>query len=439
LAAQKSKLQNKKASTHPILKKLFPFLVWASLVNRYTIKDDALAGLTNAIVVLPQGVAFAMIAGLPPIYGLYTAMVIPVVAALFGSSFHLISGPTTAISIVLFSTLSEFAVPGTESFIALTFVITFIAGIIQLLMGIARLGSLVNYVSHAVIVGFTSGAAVLIATSQLKHVFGIASPSGSTFYGTWKYIFSHLNETNYYVLTIALTTLFSALLIKRLFPKLPNMLLAMIIGSLLAFYLGSEENGVSVVGKLPSELPSFNFPDITLNTIIKLSPNALAIAMLGLIEAVAIARSIALKSGQKIDGNQEFIGQGLSNIVGGMFMSYAGSGSFTRSGINYQSGAKTPLSAVFAAISLALILLFVAPLTAYLPIATMGGIILLVAYNLIDIQHINGVAKESKQELIVLIATFLATLFFHLEYAIYIGVFLSFVFYLIKKARSRKI
>jgi SulP family sulfate permease len=438
LTAQKKTLQTKKASTRSILNKLLPFLLWAPLVNRSTLKDDALAGLTNAVVVLPQGVAFAMIAGLPPIYGLYTAIVIPIVAALFGSSFHLISGPTTAISIVLFSTLSEFAVPGTAAFIALTFVITFIAGIFQLLMGIARLGSLVNYVSHAVIVGFTSGAALLIATSQLKHVFGITSPSGSSFFRTWEYIFSHISDTNYYVLTIASSTLFAALLIKKLYPKLPNMLLAMIIGSVVAFYLGSEGNGVALVGKLPSELPSFSFPEITLSNIIKLSPNALAIAMLGLIEAVAIARSIALKSGQKIDGNQEFIGQGLSNIVGGMFMSYAGSGSFTRSGINYQSGAKTPLSAVFASFSLVFILLFVAPLTAYLPIASMGGIILLVAYNLIDISEIRKTAKTSKQELTVLIATFLATLFFHLEYAIYIGVFLSFIFYLIRKIRARK-
>jgi SulP family sulfate permease len=431
----KKALHNNTAPKNKLLHAFFPFLIWLPNVNRLTLKDDALAGLTNAVVVLPQGVAFAMIAGLPPIYGLYTAIVVPIVAALFGSSMHLISGPTTAISIVLFSTISEFALPGTASFIALTFVLTFVAGVIQLLMGIARLGSLVNYVSHAVIVGFTSGAAVLIATSQLKHVFGIKSPSGSSFYKTWEYIFSHLNETNYYVVLIALSTLLSAILLKRFFPKLPNMLLAMIIGSLVAYFGANGIEGVTLVGKLPSDLPSFSFPDLSLANIIKVSPNAFAIALLGLIEAVAIARSIALKSGQKLDGNQEFIGQGLSNIVGGMFNCYAGSGSFTRSGINYQAGAKTPLSAVFAALSLAIILVFVAPLSAYLPIASMGGIILLVAYNLIDIAEIRKTAKTNKQELTVLIATFFATLFLHLEYAIYIGVLLSFVFYLYRKAK----
>lgn len=407
------------------------------MVNKSTLKNDFSAGVTNAVVVLPQGVAFAMIAGLPPIYGLYTAMIVPIVAALYGSSWHLISGPTTAISIVVFSSISEFAEPGTQSFIALAFVLTFIAGSIQLLMGIARLGTLVNFVSHSVVVGFTSGAAVLIATSQLKHIFGIPTPKGSSFYETWAYIFSHITETNLYVFGIAMATLISALLFRRFIPKLPFMLLAMIVGSLVAFFWANGVDGVSLVGKLPSELPSFSFPELSYDNIIKLTPNAFAVALLGLIEAVAIARSISTKSHQRLNGNQEFIGQGLSNIVGGMFMCYAGSGSFTRSGINYQAGAKTPLSAVFAAVSLALILLFVAPLTAYLPIAAMGGIILLVAYNLIDFHHTKQIAKASKQELIVLLATFLSTLFLHLEYAIYIGVILSLVFYLQRISKPR--
>jgi len=355
-----------------IIKALFPFLNWWPMVNKKTIKADIGAGITNAVIVLPQGVAFAMIAGLPPIYGLYTAMIIPVIAALFGSSWHLISGPTTAISIVVFASISQFAEPGTESFITLVFVLTFIAGAIQLLMGIARMGVLVNFVSHSVVVGFTAGAAVLIATSQLKHVFGFTPPKGASFYTNWEYIIMHIGETNMYVFGIAMATLITALLLKKLTPKIPNMLVAMLVGSLVAYFWANGVDGVTLVGKLPAELPSFHFPSLTSENIIMLTPNAFAVALLGLIEAVAIARSISTKSHQNLDGNQEFIGQGLSNLVGSMFMSYAGSGSFTRSGINYQAGAKTPLSAIFAAISLALILLLVAPLTAYLPIAAMG-------------------------------------------------------------------
>jgi len=400
------------------------------MVNKTTLKFDLSAGLTNAVVVLPQGVAFAMIAGLPPIYGLYTAMIVPIVAALFGSSWQLISGPTTAISIVVFSEVSQFASPGTESFIALAFVLTFIAGVIQLLIGIARLGTLVNFVSNSVVIGFTAGAAFLIATSQFKHILGIFPPVGSSFFETWRYFALHINETNYYVLSIAMVTLLSAIVIKRIFPKSPHLLIGMIVGSLFAYLFANGVDSVVLVGKLPSKLPSFQFPQLTGKNVTMLLSSGFAVAMLGLIEAVAIARSIATKTKQNLDGNQEFIGQGMSNIIGSMFMSYAGSGSFTRSGINYQSGAKTPLSAIFAGISLGLILLIVAPLTAYLPIAAMGGIILLVAIKLVDVKYIFKVNKSSKRELIVLFVTFLSTLFLHLEFAIYIGVILSLVFYL---------
>jgi len=403
------------------------------LVNKESIKADMGAGITNAIVVLPQGVAFAMIAGLPPIYGLYTAIVVPIIAALFGSSLHLISGPNTAVSLVFFAVLSQFAEPGSLSFIEMAFVLTFISGAIQLIMGIARLGSLVNFVSNAVIVGFTTGAAVLIVTSQVKHVFGLAIPKGVSFVEVWQYLFTHLSSINYWVLGIAVATLFSAMFFKKIAKKiswLPHLLLAMVVGSLLAYYLNDGDKGISLIGKLPSGLPSFHFPNLTYASIVKLTPSAFAVALLGLIQAIAIAKSIAIKSHQQLDANQEFIGEGLSNMVGSMFMCYASSGSFTRSGINYSAGAKTPMSAIFAAISLALILLLIAPLTAYLPIAAMGGIILLVAYNLIDFQVIKKMVRVSKRETIVLLITFLSTLFLELEYAIYLGVFFSLVFYI---------
>ena len=412
-------------------------LNWWPMVNKSTLKADAFAGLTNAVVVLPQGVAFAMIAGLPPIYGLYTAMVVPIIAALFGSSFHLISGPTTAISIVIFSAISQFAEPGSAHYIELVLVITFLAGIIQLIMGFARLGTLVNFVSHSVIIGFTSGAAILIATSQLPHALGLDLERGMSFYEKWAFLISNIGETNLFVLAISASTLFTAILLKVIAPKLPYLIIAMIVGSLINIAISGEENGVEILGELTGSLPGFHMPQITFANIELLTPNAFAIALLGLIEAVAIARSIAIKSGQEINGNQEFIGQGLSNIVGSFFSSYAGSGSFTRSGLNYQSGAKTPLSAVFAAISLLLILLLVAPLTAYLPIPAIGGIILLVAFNLIDFKEIKEVAYLSKSEFSVLGVTFLSTLFFHLEFAIYIGVFFSFVFYLSRKVKRK--
>jgi len=411
------------------MKSIFPFLGWMGEVNGKTLKADAFAGLTGAIIVLPQGIAFAEIAGLPPIYGLYTAMVTPIIAALFGSSKHLISGPTTPISLVLFAAVSVMAVPKTADYIGLVLAITLLAGIFQFVLGLARLGTLVNYVSHSVVIGFTAGAAVLIATSQLKHVLGFNIPAGE-FVEKWLHIIRNISQANQYVLLIAFITLITAVLLKKFLPRVPNLLVAMVIGGVVTYYIDGAAHGVTLVGELPSKLPSFSLPSLSISGYVELVSSAFAIALLGLIEAVAIGKSIASKSGQRIDGNQEFIGQGLSNIVGSFFSCYAGSGSFTRSGLNYSAGAKTPMAAIFAAVLLMMVLLLVAPLTAYLPIAAMGGIILMVAYNLIDWHGIRHLFKASKREATVFLITLLATLFLELEFAIYLGVIFSLIFFL---------
>ncbi|MCI5190277.1 MAG: SulP family inorganic anion transporter [Candidatus Electrothrix sp. AS4_5] len=415
---------------------LFPFLRWFKLVTKDTIKDDFMAGLTGAVIVLPQGVAFATIAGLPPEYGLYTAMITPIIAALFGSSFHLISGPTTAISIVVFSSISHHAEVGSPEFISQALTLTFLAGIYQLSFGLARLGSLVNFVSHTVVIGFTAGAAILIATSQMKHITGIEIPKGESFLHTWVDLFQGIQDINIFLLAIGILTLIVSLASKNFFPKLPNLLIGMVVGSVLAFLFNkfqiSEPGAIKLVGKIPAHLPPLSSPDFSPTTLKMLAPEAFAVALLGLIEAVSISRAVATKSNQRIDSNQEFIGQGLSNICGSFMSSYAGSGSFTRSGINYEAGAKTPLSAIFAAIALMCIILLIAPLTAYLPIAAMGGVILLVAYNLIDFHHIKKVLTFSKSESAVLLTTFFATLFLELEFAIYLGVLLSLILFLAK-------
>lgn len=419
------------------LESIFPFLAWFRLITKESIKADFFAGLTGAVIVLPQGIAFATIAGLPPEYGLYTAMVTPIVAALFGSSRHLVSGPTTAISIVVFSAVSHHAVPGTSEFIVMALTLTFLAGVYQLAFGIARLGALVNFVSHTVVIGFTAGAAILIATSQVKHITDLAIPKGETFLHIWMDVFQDASEINLFVLLIAATTLLVAVISKIIMPRLPYLLVGMTAGSILAIFVSDFTTGIKFVGEIPAHLPPLSTPDFSFQTIRALAPEAFAVALLGLIEAVSISRAVATKSNQRIDANQEFIGQGVSNIVGSFFSSYAGSGSFTRSGINYEAGAKTPLSAIFAALLLLLIVLLVAPLTAYLPIAAMGGIILLVAYNLIDFHHIYQTLSFSKSETAILLTTFFATLFLELEFAIYLGVLLSLVLFLAKTSTPR--
>ena len=242
------------------LYKLLPFLRWFPMVNRDTVRADIIAGLTGAVIVLPQGVAFAMIAGMPPEYGLYTAIVPAIIAALFGSSFHLISGPTTAISIVVFSTISPLAEPGSADFITLTLTLTLVAGAFQLALGLARMGTLVNFVSHTVVVGFTAGAAILIATSQLKHFFGVKIAQGESFLSTWIELIKALPESNLYVTAIAVITLAVAIVIKKFRRRWPNMLIAMIIGGILAVLLDGGAHGVRLVGELPASLPPLSLP-----------------------------------------------------------------------------------------------------------------------------------------------------------------------------------
>ena len=414
------------------LVKIFPFILWFRLTTIETIKADFFAGLTGAIIVLPQSVAFATIAGMPPEYGLYAAMVVPIIAALFGSSFHLISGPTTAISIVVFAAVSKYAAPGSEEFVALALTLTFLAGVYQLVFGLAKFGLLVNFVSHNVVIGFTAGAAILIASSQIPYILGIHIPRGEGFINTWIDLYSGVGEFDIYLLIVGLGTLVSAIIIKLIRPKFPYLLIGMFVGGFLAFYLSSFTDSIETVGVMPAYFPPLSSPNFSLNSLKSLAPEAFAIALLGLIEASSIGRSIATKSNQRINPSQEFIGQGTSNIIGSFFSGYASSGSFTRTGVNFESGARTPLSAILAALFLMVIVLLVGPLISYLPYAAMAGIILIVAYNLIDFQSIKKTFTYSKSESVIFTATFLSTLLFELEFAIYLGVLLSLMLFIAK-------
>jgi SulP family sulfate permease len=423
------------------IKRFFPFMAWLPLIDRGALRADLLAGLTGAVLVLPQGVAFATIAGMPPEYGLYAGMVPAIVAALFGSSHHLVSGPTTAASIVLFSGLSVFAEPGSAQYVQLALTLTVMVGVIQLAMGVARLGVLVNFISHSVVVGFTAGAALLIAANQLKHFFGIDIPRGGHLHETVWHLFRNIAEIHPWVTLVGVLTLASGILIKRFWPRFPYMLGAMLLGSLAAalfdLLVGHQATGIATVGALPRALPPLSAPLFDLHTIKQLAPVALAATLFALTEAVSIARSIAARSGQHVDGNQEFIGQGLSNVAGSFFSGYVATGSFNRSGLNYQSGAKTPLAAVLGGVFLMGVVLAVAPYAAYLPNAAMAGILFLVAWGLIDFHHIRTILRTNRSDSSVMIVTFLSTLFLELEFAIFFGVILSLVLYLARTSRPR--
>ena len=408
------------------------FLPWLTEVNAESLKADFWAGLTGAVIVLPQAIAFAAIAGLPPEYGLYTAMVMPIIAALFGSSYHLVSGPTTAISIVVFASLSPLASPGTPQFVTYALTLTFLAGVYQFIFGVVRLGRAVNFVSHNVIVGFMTGAALLIMESQITTVLGLDIPRGDNLVHSARLIYESVTLINGYAVAIAVVTLSIAIITKMCLPKWPHLLLAMIGGSVFSVIIGARNTGVEYVSAVPASLPPLSLPTFEFQMISTLAPEALAVALLGLIEAVSISRAVATRSGQQINSNQEFIGQGLSNIVGSFFSSYAGSGSFTRSCVNEEAGARTPMSAIFAALLLMILVLIFAPYASYLPKPAMGAVILLVAYNLINATYIRKVFRISRQEASVFLITFAATLFLELEFAIYAGVLLSLTLFLMR-------
>ncbi len=415
--------------------RILPFVRWLPLVNRRSLRADALAGLTGAVVVLPQGVAFATIAGLPPEYGLYAAMVPAIVAALFGSSWHLVSGPTTALSIVIYSTMSGLAEPGTDEYIRLVLMMTFLTGVFQFSMGLARMGALVNFISHTVVLGFTAGAGLLIMSTQITHFFGIPMPRGISFAETLRQTAYGIDDINLIVTSVGLVTLLTGIFFKRRYPHLPYMIIAMLIGSFYAAALGfvpflDAGSKITTVKALSGIFPHFAMPDFSLEGVRKTASIAVAVTMLGLTEAISIARAIAVRSEQRIDGNQEFIGQGLSNIAGSFFSAYASSGSFNRSGVNYEAGARTPMAAILSAAFLLLIVLLVAPLVQFLPVPAMAGVLFLVARGLIDVPQFRNIIRTSWPETVVLGITLLATLFVELEFAIYAGVLLSLMLYL---------
>ncbi|MFO7541667.1 MAG: SulP family inorganic anion transporter [Thiobacillus sp.] len=420
------------------LYRLLPFLRWWPSVTPQTFKSDSLAALTGALIVLPQAVAFATIAGLPPEYGLYAAMVPAIVGALWGSSWHLVSGPTTAISIVVFASISPLAEPGSPHFIGLVLTLTLLTGLIQAAMGLARLGALVNFISHTVIIGFTAGAALLIASSQIKSFFGLDIPRGAHFHEVLINFGTHLQDIQPWVMTVGVVTLIIGILAKRYLTRLPYMIVAMVAGSLVAAYLnleyGAEQTGIRTVGALVASFPPLSMPDLSLTAIKQTLFPATIIAILALTEAVAIARSVAVKSDQRIDSNQEFVGQGLSNIAGSFFSGYASSGSFNRSGVNFTSGAKTPLAAALSALFLLLIVLLVAPLAAYLPVPSMAAILFIVAWSLIDFHHIGEIIKRHKRERLVFAITFIGTLV-DLEKGIFLGILVSLMFYLYRTSQ----
>jgi SulP family sulfate permease len=398
---------------------------------------DLIAGITVGLVALPQAIAFALIADLPPEMGLYATIVASIVGALWGSTDQIQTGPANAISILVYSALLGIAEPGTSTYILAAGMIAVMAGVFQLFVGLTRLGVLVNFVSHSVVVGFASGAAVLIAVGQAKHLLGLQFDSQTLLETVYK-IFVSLPAIHWPTALLGLGVIGFLLLLGKFAPRLPGPLLVMVLASGVVFSLGLENAGVAVIGELPRGLPPFTpLPLFDFAFIAKLSSASLAVAAISLIQTTAIARAIASETGQRIDNNQEFVGQGMANIAAGFFSGYPGAASFARSAVSLKAGAKTAAAAIFSGLFVLLAVLVLAPLTAYLPRTALAGVLIIIAYGLVDRQQILRIWRGAFGDAAIMVVTFLGTLFLPLEFAVIAGILLSFAIYALKTSLPR--
>ena len=411
--------------------RFIPYLDWlGELRDSKTAWKDVIAGLTVALVLIPQSMAYAQLAGLPAYYGLYASFLPVIVASLFGSSRQLQTGPVAVVSLMTAAALEPLAASNPEGYLVYAAVLAIIVGIFQMSLGLLRLGVLVEFLSHPVVIGFTNAAAIIIAASQLSKLFGVTAEIGDYFYLTmWNVFLAASENTHFPSLAMGIAALIIILGLKRYAPKVPSVLTAVVATSLVSFLIGYESLGGKVVGTVPEGLPKISLPHFDMLTAVDLIGKAIVIAVIGYMEAISIAKAIAVKTRQRIDANQGLVGQGLSNIVSGLSGAYPVAGSFSRSAVNMAAGAKTGFAAVVTGliVALSLLLLYFAQYLYHLPQSVLAAVIITAVINLIRVKQIKYAFRVHKQDGFIAVLTFVLTLLLapHLEQSILIGVLLS--------------
>jgi SulP family sulfate permease len=418
------------------IKKFIPILEWLPNYNKSLFKGDFVAGLTVGIFLVPQGIAYALIAGLPPIYGLYCALVPQVMYAIFGSSRQVAIGPVAMDSLIVATGVSTLALAGSESYIAIAILLAFIVGSIQFLMGVFRLGFIVNFLSKPVITGFTSAVALIIGLTQMGNLVGIKFAQSDQIHTVINEIFSHFSSFNLNTTIIGSVAILSIIILRKVNKKIPSALLVIITGILIMRFFTNQFSDVSIVKDIPGGLPSFSFPEIDIAQIRELLPIALTLVMVGYLETISIGKTLEAKQDvYKVRPNQELIALGLSNIFGSFFKAYPSSSSFSRSAVNEESGGKTGMSALISVLIVVLTLLFLMPLFYYLPKTVLAAIIIVAVFRLINIKEGKFLWRSNKLDFWLMIATFLSTLFFGVEYGIIIGVGLSLIILIFRTSK----
>ncbi len=417
--------------------KLLPFLEWIHKIkDGKVLKADLIAGLTVALVLVPQSMAYAQLAGLAPQYGLYASFLPVMIAALMGSSRQLGTGPVAVVSLLTAAAIPTVIPEGADmvTYAAYASLLAFLVGVFQFMLGVFKLGLVINFLSHPVVVGFTNAAAIIIGTSQLNKIFGVVKGAGQyTYEQVFGMLMNAATSTHMLTIAIAIISFFIMIMIKKYTPKLPGVLIAVVVTTSISYLINfNSEFGGVIVGDIPKGLPSLIMPNFDFTVMSQMIVTAITIGLIGFMEAISIAKAMAAQTKQRLDVNQELIGQGLSNIVSSFFQGYAVSGSFSRSAVNISSGAITGFSSVVTAVIVGISLLFLTPLLYHLPQATLASVIIMAVISLVKFAPIKHAWKVEKHDAIVSIITFLLTLLFapHLENGIIIGIILSLALFL---------
>jgi len=417
--------------TREFLSRFIPYLSWiGELKNPQTIVKDCLAGLTVALVLIPQSMAYAQLANLPAYYGLYASFLPVIIASLFGSSRQLQTGPVAVVSLMTAAALEPLATANPDGYLVYAAILAFIVGIFQLSLGLLRLGVLVEFLSHPVVIGFTNAAAIIIGTSQLSKLFGVTAETGEHFYQTiWNVLVEASQHTHMPTFAMGIGALAIIFALKKFAPKVPGVLTAVVITSLVSWLIKFESLGGKVVGEVPAGLPAIGIPEFDTSIAIDLIGKAIVIAVIGYMEAISIAKAIAVQTRQRIDANQGLVGQGLANIASGLSGAYPVAGSFSRSAVNMAAGARTGFAAIFTGllVAISLVLLYFSQYLYHLPQATLAAVIISAVINLIRIKQIKYAFRVHLHDGLIAMLTFVLTLIFapHLETSIFIGVVLS--------------
>jgi sulfate permease, SulP family len=402
--------------------KVFPILNWLPNYKIAYLKDDAIAGITVAVLLIPQGMAYALLAGLPPITGLYAALIPLITYTVFGSSRHLSVGPVALDSLLIATGVGMFANSGTAEYIMLAGLVAIMVGVLQYIVGTLRFGFTVNFLSTPVISGFTSAAALIIGTSQIKHILGISVPRSTFIYETLFNVSKNIGDTNFSTLTLGLLSIFVLITLKKYVPMVPSAIVVVAITTSIVWFFDLDKHGITIVGEIPKGLPSFKLPDFDLAAMQKLIPITLTVGLLGFMETIALGKRFAAKHHYTIDANQELKALGLSNISSGLFSGYSMAGSFARTALNSSSGAKTQISSLVNALVVAMTLLFLTPLFYYLPTTVLAAIIIVAISGLFEIEEPKRLYKIKRTDFYILALSFFATLFLGVQYGIFVGI-----------------